>query len=73
MQDIVDILELKLSATMQFTDIWSSVEQNNFEDAMYNQFFYLFCNDEYESRMHKLSDKDKEFMDYLINLATKGK
>lgn len=73
MQDIVDILELKLSSTTQFTDIWSSVERNDFEDAMYNQFFYLFYNDEYESRVNKLSNKDKQFMDYLIDLATKGK
>jgi hypothetical protein len=73
MQDIVDILEAKLVSVQSFTDIWSSVERNEYEDAMYNQFFYLFYTDEFESRMNKLSESDKQFMDYLIDLATKGK
>jgi hypothetical protein len=73
MKNILDVLELKIRVMERFTDMWDAVEQNEFEDAMANQFYYLIHNDILESKVNELSQEDKEFMDYLSILAVKGK
>lgn len=73
MQDILDILELKIVVSERFTDMWTCADRDQFDDAVYNQLFYLFYNDLLESKLNELSEEDKEYMDYLSILAVKGK
>lgn len=73
MQDILDILELKIVVSERFADMWTCADRDQFDDAVYNHLFYLFYNDSLETKLNELSDEDKEFMDYLGVLALKGK